>query len=319
MADSVDLKSAMASAPKNWGRWGPDDELGTLNFLSKKEILRGMRAVKQGKVISLGLLIGRKEGDIVFPGRSTTIHLMTQDEGSYKSGNLQPMPGGLKYADDAVFMYIQGTTQCDAIGHAWYGDKIYNGYSADTTTGGLRKASIVPIAEKGIVGRGVLLDIPRYKGVKHLAKGEAVTLDDMLGAAEKQKVEIQKHDIVVVRTGYIAVFYNEGSDAYFKGGVNEPGITYSKKLVDWFHKKEISAYAADTLSSEQTHSTTTNTMVPMHIFLMNYLGIPIQEILWLEELADDCAKDHQYDFLYACAPLKFVGATGSPINPLAIK
>lgn len=318
MTDDGGYASALENSPKNWGRWGPNDELGTLNFLTNQEILRGVRAVKQGKVISLGLQIGRKGGDIVFPGRSTTIHVMTQDEGLYKSGNLKPLPGGLKYADDAVFMYIQGTTQCDAIGHAWHGDKIYNGYSADTTTGGLTKASIVPIAEKGIVGRGVLLDIARYKGVKHLAKGEAVTLEDIQGAAKKQKVEVQKHDIMVLRTGYITVFYYEGSDAYFKD-LNEPGITYTKELVDWFHEMEISAFAADTLSSEQTHSNTTNTMVPMHIFLMNYLGIPIQEILWLEELADDCAKDGQYDFLYSCAPLKFVGATGSPINPLAIK
>jgi len=318
MKEEVEYEDALKSAPKNWGRWGPNDELGTLNFLTNQEILRGIRTAKQGKVFSLGLQIGRKGGDIVFPGRSTTIHLMTQDEGSYKSGKVKPLPGGLKYADDVVFMYIQGTTQCDAIGHAWYGDKIYNGYSADSTIGGLSKASIVPIAEKGIVGRGVLLDIARYKDVKHLAKGEAVTLEDILGAARKQKVEVQKHDIVVLRTGYITVFYDEGSEAYFKD-LNEPGITYSKELVDWFYRMEISAFAADTLSSEQTHSSTTKTMVPMHIFLMNYLGIPIQEILWLEELADDCAKDGQYDFLYCCAPLKFVGATGSPINPLAIK
>jgi kynurenine formamidase len=82
---------------------------------------------------------------------------------------------------------------------------------------------------------------------------------------------------------------------------------------------EIASYAADTLSSEQTLSSTTNTMVPLHIFLLNHLGIPIQEILWLEELADDCFVDKQYDFLYVCSPLKFIGGTGSPVNPLAIK
>jgi kynurenine formamidase len=318
MNEKVPLEKILETAPKNWGRWGSDDEIGTLNFLTPKEILSAIKCVRQGKVFSLGLLIGRKGGDLVFPGRTSTIHLMTQDEGTYKSGKLSPLPGGLKYADDAVFMYLQGTTQCDAIGHAWYGDKIYNGYSAETTIGGLSKASIVPIAEKGIVGRGVLLDIPRYKGVKHLNKGEMVTLDDLLGAAKKQGVEIRKHDILLVRTGYISVFYEEGPEAYFKD-FNEPGITYSKELVDWFYNMEIAAYGADTLSAEQSYSSTTGTMVPLHIFLMNYLGIPIQELLWLEDLAKDCEKDGQYDFLYVCSPLKFVGGTGSPVNPLAIK
>jgi kynurenine formamidase len=316
--DQKTYEEALESSPKNWGRWGECDELGTLNFLTNQEVLRAVASVRQGRVFSLGLPIGRKEGDAVFPGRTTTIHLMVQDEGTYTSGKSEPLLGGLKYADDAVFMYLQGTTQCDALGHAWHGDKIYNGYDSKTTVGGLSKASIVPIAQKGIVGRGVLLDIPRYKGTRHLAKGELVTLDDLEKTAEHQNVEIRKHDILLIRTGYITVFYDKGPGDYYRE-LNEPGITYSKELIEWFYNMEIASYAADTLSSEQTHSSTTNTMVPLHIFLLNRLGVPIQEILWLEELADDCFKDGQYDFLYVCSPLKFIGGTGSPVNPLAIK
>jgi hypothetical protein len=229
--DQKSYTEILESSPKNWGRWGEHDELGTLNFLTSQEVLGAMASVRQGKVFSLGLPIGRKEGDVVFPGRTSTIHLMVQDEGSYMSGKSEALPGGLKYADDAVFMYLQGTTQCDALGHAWHGDKIYNGYDSKTTIGGLSKASIVPIAQKGIVGRGVLLDLPRYRGTKHLSKGELVTLEDLQKTAAYQNVEIRRHDILLIRTGYITLFYDVGPDDYYRE-LNEPGITYSKELVE---------------------------------------------------------------------------------------
>jgi kynurenine formamidase len=312
----------LQSVPTNWQRWGSDDEIGALNFLDKDQILKSVRSIRQGKVFSLGLLIGRKGGDPVDmsddPKRSTTVHLMTHDEGTYKSGKDRPKTGGLKFADDAVFMFLQGTTHCDALGHVWTGDKIYNGYSSDSTIGGLSKASIVPLANKGIVGRGILLDVGRCRGLDSLSKGEPITLDDILMTAENQKIEIQKHDIILVRTGFIRKFYENGPDAYYYD-LNEPGIAFSEELVRWFSAMEISAFGADTLSAEQTRSTTTEVVFPLHLILLHKLGIPIQEILWLEDLAQDCFEDKQYDFFYVCSPLKFEGGTGSPINPIAIK
>jgi kynurenine formamidase len=313
-----DLKKALESAPKNWGKWGDNDEVGALNYLGNKEVMDGIRSVKKGKTFSLGLEVSKPGGDIVFPGRSSTIHLMTQDEGTYNAGKTQPLPGGLKFADDLVIMYLQGTTQCDAIGHAWYGHTLYNNYPAETTSGGLSRASILPIGKKGIVGRGILLDVPRYRGVDYLEKGEAISYKDINETMKLEKIEIKKHDIVLIRTGHIKVFYEKGPEIYFNP-LNEPGITYERELIDWFYKNEVSAYGADTLSSELTNSTTTGTMVPMHIFLMNYLGIPIQELLWLEDLANDCKADGQYEFLYIASPLKIHGGTGSPINPIVIK
>jgi 3-hydroxyacyl-CoA dehydrogenase, C-terminal domain len=94
------LTELLADAPKNWGRWGPDDEVGALNFLTKEEVLRGVQSVKQGKVFTLGAVVGGPSGDPVWPGRAGATKLMTQDEGHYLSGKLKPVPGGLEYADD---------------------------------------------------------------------------------------------------------------------------------------------------------------------------------------------------------------------------
>lgn len=307
------------SSRTNWNRWGPDDEIGTLNFLSNDQVLSAVRSVKKGRVFPLGLTV-RGEGEPVSPRRKPPlIHLMTQDEGSYKSGRMKPYPGGLKFADDMVVMYLQGTTHIDAIGHAWHGNTIYNNYSADTTTGGLSKASIAPIARKGIVARGVLLDMAQFKGVDHLSKGEPVTLEDIRGAAKKQGVEVRKHDVLLLRTGYINVFYNEGEKAYFQD-FNEPGIAFENDLAEWFRETEISAYGTDTIAGEQKHSSTVPGVDnPLHIVLLKFLGLPIQELLWLEDLARDCKEDGQYDFLYVCSPLRIAEGTASPINPLAIK
>src|SRR5437773_714642 len=172
--------------PKNWGRWGPNDELGGLNFLTKEEVLRGIQAVKQGKVFTLGIPLARPQGDPVYQSRGQPIRTMVMDKGFYLSGRAQPMPGGLEYADDIIVMYLQGSTQYDALGHVWYGDKIYNGYDAKTTMGGLQKCSIEPIANKGVIGRGVLLDIARLKGKKHLDPNEPIHVADLEAAAKKQ-------------------------------------------------------------------------------------------------------------------------------------
>ena len=139
----------LRDSPKNWGRWGPDDEVGALNFLTSAEVLRGVRAVRQGKVLMLGVPVARPAGDPIFPGRGKTTRTMAMDKGHYLNCHAHSLPGGMEYADDVVFMYLQGTTQYDALGHVWYDDQLYNGYDAKTTIGGLQKCSVEKIAERG--------------------------------------------------------------------------------------------------------------------------------------------------------------------------
>ncbi len=317
---AISLSELLRDAPKNWGRWGPDDEIGALNFLTREEVLRGVRSVRQGKVFTLGIPVARPGGDPIYPGRGQPCRTMAMDKGFYLSGQAQPFAGGLEYSDDVIFMYLQGTTQYDALGHVWYEDQLYNGYDARTTMGGLKKNSIQPIAEHGVVGRGILLDVARYKGVPHLPAGYGITLDDLLKTAEKQKSPIEKHDILLVRTGWLKRFYTEGAEAFFPNRqMNEPGLTYSRELVQWFYEMEIPSLGSDTIASEQTVHPESGCFVPLHGALLRNLGVVFNEIDWLEDLADDCEQDGQYTFLFVGSPLKVVGGAGSPVNPVVIK
>jgi kynurenine formamidase len=268
----------------------------------------------------LGVPVARPQGDPLHPIRSQPIHTLTHDEGFYVSGRSKPFPGGLKYSDDVIVMFPQGTTQYDALGHAWYGDKLYNGYDPKTTIGGLQKCSIEPIANHGVIGRGILIDAARYKGKKHLDRGEGVTLDDLLNAAKKQGVTIEKHDIIVLHTGWLNRFYEEGQQAFFPDGeFDEPGLEYSKELVHWFHEMEIPSISADNIGCEQGYNHKLGGLGVLHSALLCNLGVIFNEIVWLKDLAEDCAKDGQYTFLFAGAPLKLVHGCGSAVNPIAIK
>jgi kynurenine formamidase len=316
----ANFQEMLKDAPKNWGRWGANDELGALNFLNNEEVLNGVKAVKSGKVFTLGVPLARPQGDPLYPSRSQPIRTMAMDKGFYLSGRAQPMAGGLEYADDVIVMYLQGSTQYDALGHVWYGDKIYNGYDANTTIGGLAKCSVQPLAEHGIVGRGILLDIARLKGKESLDPGEGVTVADLEAAAKKQNCKIEKHDILLIRTGWLKRFYDKGFEGIFpKGSFNEPGLCYSPELVNWFYKMEIPSIGSDTIGSEQTLHNESGTTLVLHMALLCHQGVVFNEIDWLEDLADDCAKDGQYTFLFVGAPLKVVNGAGSPVNPVAIK
>ncbi|SIS65668.1 cyclase family protein [Alicyclobacillus vulcanalis] len=315
----VTVSELLQGAPKNWGKWGPEDEIGSLNYLTPEEVLRGVRSVRSGKTFTLGAVIGHPKGDPVWPGRTGAMKLMTQDKGHYLSHKVDAAPGGLEYADDYITMFLQGTTQFDALGHTWYDDQIWNGYDAKETIGGMGKASVLPIAEHGVVGRAVLLDMARHRGKPSLSAGETFGVEDLLACAASQNVDIEPHDILVIRTGWLKVFYEQGPEAFYGKVFNEPGLTYSPELVDWFQRMEIPVLATDTIANETTVEPETGVVLPLHNALMRNLGVLFNEILWLEDLADDCAADGQYTFLYVGAPLKIYRGTGAPVNPVAIK
>lgn len=312
------MTEVLKDSPKNWGKWGDDDEVGSLNYLTADEVLRGIQHVKQGTVFPIQIKMGDPKGDPVWPGRRGSEKLMVVDEGSWLGDGAPQFPGGLHYADDFMTAFLQGSTQYDALGHVWYDGQIYNGYDAKTTIGGLDKASVLPIAEKGIVGRGILLDMARFRGKDKLDKGETYDHNDLLACAEKQGVTIEKHDIILIRTGFLKLFH-EVTPAEFYDGFNEPGLTFSKELVQWFQDTEVPNLVTDTIANETTYDPVTGVALPLHCALMRNLGIAFTEICDMEKLADDCAADGQYTFLYVAAPLKVVKGTGSPVNPVVIK
>lgn len=317
-AGQATLDTMLADLPKNWGRWGEEDEIGCLNYQTPEEVLRGVQQVRSGKVFTLGVPMGSPGGDPVWPGRSAATRLMTQDRSHYTAGKLQPLKGGLEYADDYITAFLQGSSQYDALGHTWYGDQLYNGFDADTTVGGMARCGVDKIARRGVVGRGVLIDMARHRGTDSLEPAETFGADDLEAAAEAQGVTIDPHDNLLIRTGWLRVFYDKGADVFYEKFV-EPGLTFTPELVRWFHERETVSLSTDTIANEVTVEPETGVVLPLHAALMRNLGVLFSEILWFEELAEDCAQDGQWSFLYAGAPINVVGGTGAPVNPMAIK
>ncbi|KPF72328.1 MAG: cyclase family protein [Blastomonas fulva] len=319
MPDTVpDLSELLANSPKNWGKWGPDDEVGSLNYLTSVEVMRGMAAVRQGRVFTLQVQMGNPQGDPLWPGRRPAQRVNVLDHGHFMCGKGPKFPGNMEYCDDMMVMYLQGSTQYDALGHVWYDDQIYNGYDAMTTIGGTAKAGVLPIAERGIVGRAVLIDMARFRGKDCLDKGETFDHNDLCAAAEAQGVTIEKRDILIIRTGWIGSFYKRGADDFYKDFI-EPGLTYSPELVRWFYEMEIPNLVTDTIANEVTIDPVSGVALPLHSALMRNLGVAFTEIILPDALADDCAADGQWSFLYVAAPLKVVDGSGAPVNPVVIK
>lgn len=321
--------SIVEDAPDNWGRWGSNDELGVLNELDAGAVLQGVGAVKRGEVVPLGMPIAAPGGEPVWPTRTPTDHHMTVDKGDHDAGKLDRSAyGGWESADDLLYMYTHGTTHVDALGHAWYDDRLFNGFDAGTTTGGLERCGIDRVAEHGIVGRGILLDVARHRGVERLQAGDRITLGDVRECAREQGTDLRENDVVLLRTGSIELFLREGPDAYYaayegrdEGGaiLDEPGLTYTEELCAWLERLSVPLLASDTVTAEQTRSSTTGTRLPLHPVLLRDLGVLIGELHRLDRLAAACADDGRYEFLYVASPLNIVGGTGSPVNPLAIR
>jgi kynurenine formamidase len=263
-------------------------------------------------------LINDPQGDPVWPGRSPAEREQVIDESAWDDGGDGPaFPGGLHYADDKISAFLQGSTQYDALGHVWYGGKIWNGYDARSTVGGLDKASVAPIAERGVAGRGVLLDMARFRGKDYLEPGETFGHDDLQACAAAQGVTIENRDILVIRTNHLRLFFDQG-EAFYEGFC-EPGLVYSPELLDWFHRREIPNLVTDTLANEVTTDPNNGVALVLHNALMRNLGVAFTEICDLEKLAADCAEDGRYAFFYVAAPLKIHRASGAPVNPMAIK
>ena len=312
------LGEVLKDSPSNWGKWGPDDEVGSLNYLGPEQVLAAASLISSGKVFTLQRLIGDPKGDPVWPGRTPAERTQILDEGDWDEGGKGPaFPGGLHYADDKISAFLQGSTQYDGLGHVWYDGKIWNGFDARTTIGGMDKASVEPIAQRGVVGRAVLLDMARFRGKPTLDKGETFTHEDLLACAQAQGVELRPRDILIVRTNFLQLFFEQG-EAFYEG-FNEPGLVYSPELVQWFADMEIPNLVTDTIANEVTFDPNNGVALVLHNALMRNLGITLTEIADLEKLADDCAEDGQYDFLYVAAPLKVAQGSGSPVNPVVIK
>jgi kynurenine formamidase len=292
----------------NWGRWGPDDERGTMNLISPEIIVAASRLVRAGRVFDLGIPFDSK-GPQPGGGRINPIRLMSE------TGADQVIPGAFRFADDYVFMALQSGTQWDALAHVYYDDKLYNGFDAtDVSVHGAAHCSIDKQG-KGVIGRGVLLDIARQRGVDWLQAGEIITADDLQAAADSQGVAVGTGDILLFRTGWRRKFVTEQDPKAFMAG--EPGLGMS--CVDWLRDHDVAAICSDNWAIEVLPGEIEGEVLNVHMALIRDVGMTLGEIFDLEELSEDCAADGVYEFLFCAPPLKFTRGVGSPINPLAVK
>ena len=226
--DRETLSRILADAPKAWGQWGACDEIGALNYLTRVEVKSGVDAIRQHRAFTLGVPVGAAAGDLIFPGRWPARHYMVADKAGFEAGHWQALAGGLEFADDYVSGFAQAGTHCDALGHMWFEDTLWNGYPASSTNGGMTKASIEPIARRGIVGRAVLLDLARFRGKPRLERAETFDHRDLLDCARAQGIEIRPRSILMLRTGWLGALYS--NEVRIDERYWEPGLTFTLEL-----------------------------------------------------------------------------------------
>ncbi len=307
---------AAAKALSNWGRWGADDQIGTLNHVTPADIVAAGKLIRKGRVFALGLSLKEPIQSGLFGGRWNPIHTMLATGTDAAAGNQdKPFPY-LRYADDAINMPCQASTQWDALCHIFLDDKMYNGFDATQVDArGAKKLGIEHVRDK-MAGRGVLLDIARWKGLDYLPDGYAITNADLDGCAAAQGVSIGRADFVVVRTGQQERCLTAKDWSGYAGG-NAPGLAF--ETCYWIHEKSLAAICLDTWGCEVRPNETDEANQPWHWVVIPVMGLSMGEIFYLKELAEDCADDKVYEFFFNAPPLHLPGGAGSPVNPQAIK
>lgn len=314
---------------RNWGRWGPDDQLGTLNFITPERIAYACSLARKGRVVSMSAPFDAYLPHGASGFRRNPIHLMTVDGGDEDLYSTLDGWGGeteralqqrqastpLRFADDVIFMSLQAGTQWDALSHAYYDGKLYNGYpSSSITSFGATRNGIEIVALRGLVARGVLLDVAAAHGVRRLEAGYAIEPEEMDEIAATQGVSVSSGDVVVVRTGAWGA-YEELHDASILYG-SCPGLSW--RCADWLYKHEIAGVAADNIAVDVSPSGIPNVNLPLHLIGLRDMGLMLGELWDLERLSGACSDEGCYEFLLVAQPIRFVGAVGSPINPLAV-
>ncbi len=314
-----DLRDA-AEKYKNWGKWGPRDEIGTLNFTAPEDIVAAARLVRKGKVLSLALNFddhGPQGAKSKYPamGRINPVHTMLRTGTDAYSGVLDHR--GIRAADDMVVMPLQCGTQWDGLGHIFFDNHMWNGYDCrEVTSAGAQKCGIEKTKSK-MVGRGVLLDVARALGRKWLDDGYGITVADLDLTAKKQDVRVRRGDFVIVRTGQMEAKLEAGSWDGYPGG-DAPGFSF--ETLEWIRRTELAALASDTWGCEvRPNESEPGINQPWHWITIPMMGMTMGEIFYLKDLAEDCAADKVYEFLFVAPALPITGAVGSPTNPLAIK
>ncbi|MET9724722.1 cyclase family protein [Streptomyces zaomyceticus] len=319
VVNRTDPEGAIAQAAKecsNWGRWGQDDRLGTVNFLDEAKRREGAALIRRGVSFSLSQRFDINGPQKGWRRRTNPVHTMLDTGTDAALGN-QGLPHGIGGADDVIAMPLQCSTQWDGLGHIFDHGKAWNGRPAEqvVTSDGDQVTGIEHMASH-IAGRAVLLDVGRTAGENgELPDGFAINEEHLAAAAEAHGVTVGRGDIVLVRTGQLARVQRDGWGDYAGGAA--PGLSFT--TASWLHGSEIAAIATDTWGFEVRPNEFDHAFQPLHQVVIPHIGLLIGEMWDLEDLAGDCAADGVYEFWLTAAPLPITGAVGSPVNPVAVK
>lgn len=319
---SIDTVRALSEKYSNWGRWGEEDQVGTLNHVRPEDVVAAARLVRTGRIVEMGLPIddkGPQSGGGGF-GRFNPIHLMIRDGADVAAGTtIRDFYGGedkhLRGTDDILIMPLQSGTQWDALAHIFFEGRMYNGVEAHMVGS---KGALVNDVTSGcdrMVGRGVLLDVPAALDVPWLEPGYAITGADLEACEERQGVSVGRGDFVFVRTGQMAQVRDRGSWGDYAGGA-APGL--GLEAVPWVADKEIAALATDTWGMEVRPNQTPDTNQPLHIVFIVHMGLWVGEIFDLEDIAVACQEEQRWEFMFSGPPLPITRAVGSPLTPVAV-
>lgn len=284
----------MSNHPRNWQRWGEEDQRGALNYITTEKVARAARLVTRGKVYPLSIPLEAKAP--IWPTRHSNWHVAVHRNVS------GPGPGG---AEDILMMHTHGTTHMDALCHVFRDGQMYNGYSTldNITSAGALRNAIDNV--RAIVTRGVLLDFAGHHGLEHLPADHVISPEEVEEVAEAQGVALEPGDALLLRTGFLAVWRRD-PEAFNR---RQPGP--SLEFARWAGEREIAVVAADNSAVE---AFPVAGGLPVHQEFIRDQGGYLMELLDLDELA----RDRVYEFLFVVAPLRLVRGLGSPITPLAM-
>lgn len=305
---SAEAFDRLFQAVSNWGRWGADDERGTLNYLTPRHMVAAARLVRSGRSVSLAIPINTVAGpDNAHPA----VHAMIQ---GHELGPDQGEPG---FALDYLACACHGDchTHIDALCHISYKGRLYNGVPASTvTTRGATRQDVTMYAH-GVVGRGVLLDIPRLRGVAWLEPGEAVMTEELEAAEKAEGVQVGEGDILVFRTGHHRRRLELGPWDNSYGGEGKAGL--HPTAMRWLHERRVAVFLPDG-DGEAVPSIVEGVAYPIHALQIAAMGMSCADSLQFEELIEVCEEEKRWEFMVTFAPLRLSHATGSLFNPIAV-
>jgi kynurenine formamidase len=310
-ADRVDVAEfeRIFAAVRNWGRWGPDDQLGTLNYLTPDRVVAAAALVRSGRHVSMAIPINTVAGP---DNPNPAIHHVIQGH------DIDIGSGGVRFGFDFIGMAFHGDchTHVDAMCHLSWKGQTYNGRPAQevlTTRGGT--SLDVDAYATGLVGRGVLYDIPRFRGVEWLDPGDAVTRGELEAYEREMGIAVGEGDVFLFRTGHHARRLRLG--AWDNGATGEGKAGLHVDTIEWMHERHVAAFLPDG-DGETVPSTVTGIGYPIHPLQLVAMGMLTADSLQLEDVANACRDESRLEFMVVGLPLRIVGGTGSPWNPIAI-